>query len=349
MNNDGSPDIVLALRSSASRLYLNNQSEQPFEGVAAMEIGSTIEPSQPGGAFFQGMSAIEVGDVNSDGFEDVVESHVSLDGTVIRLYFNNGTDAPFDGVEPVAIATDAQDTRDLALVNMDDDDLLDLIVINYTSASAVYRNDGSETPYLEVGSGDSRLGAAGSASIGDVNQDGLLDLFLCNYGPQSSIFLNPFDSSYVAIEGSCASSDLRDLNGDDLPDLLKIAAQGNCVNCVSYALNTGADTEFQQEDWVHLSQLRREGSAKVQFFDVNKDGLLDILIGGRSIVEHANSRLRAVLNQGPELLFDNSPLIHFGNDEVGAGAATVVTADMNGDGMLDIVLGGPIVHMYVQQ
>ena len=78
----------------ANRLYLNNGTADPFNGVTGTDITADA----------QYYSAIALGDVDGDGDLDVVAGNYNQAN---RLYLNNGTADPFNGVSGTDITADA--------------------------------------------------------------------------------------------------------------------------------------------------------------------------------------------------------------------------------------------------
>lgn len=182
-DGDGSPDLVVTGYGGSNvrlaKLYLNDGSgdftekaSTPFEGVEE--------------------SAVAVGDVNGDGFEDIIISGLSDTGKITQLYLNDGkagfalsTSASFPGVE----------YAELLLEDIDGDGDLDLYMSGRNDdgrISMVYSNDGKGN-FTEYVNADFIGVHYGAAAFGDVDGDGKKDLLITgtsNGGAITQLFLN---------------------------------------------------------------------------------------------------------------------------------------------------------------
>ena len=236
VDGNGSLDVITANSGEPNRLYLNNGTTDPFAGVSGVDVSP--DESNTKGAV--------LGDVDGDGDLDLVTAELSGPN---RLYLNNGTADPFDGVTGLDITFDSAPTRSVALGDIDDDGDLDLVVANSNAASRVYRNNGTTDPFSGVSGSD--LGVAritNFIALGDIDGDGDLDAVSANVGEANRLYFNngsadPFDG----VAGMEITSDadntrqalLVDLDGNSTLDVLAVN-QG--VN--RYYLNNGSSDPF---------------------------------------------------------------------------------------------------------
>lgn len=236
---DGHPDIVAIGFNSPTKLYLNNGTSAPFNGVTGIPIG----PGDPataaaigdvdgdgypdlavantnhiashlylsGGQKLQGSAVpvpigtdlgygqdIKLADVNGDGHLDIIESFtvastISSDPSGVKIYLNNGTSQPFNGVQPIQLLS-GQTVLTLAVTDVNNDGKADLLVTGSASGQLyLFINTGSSTqPYaapeqLKV---DPNIGGCLALTVADVNRDGLPDVLLGCSEPSSG-FGNP--------------------------------------------------------------------------------------------------------------------------------------------------------------
>jgi hypothetical protein len=135
VDGDGDLDVIAGNDGQTNRLYLNNGTANPFNGVTGMNITSDAHNTR----------SLALGDVDGDGDLDVIAGN---DGQTNRLYLNNGTADPFNSVIGKDISPDVYSTYAIALGDVDGNGHLDVVVGNYGSANRLYLNNGT---YFEGG------------------------------------------------------------------------------------------------------------------------------------------------------------------------------------------------------
>ena len=85
-----------------------------------------------------------LGDVDGDGDLDLVAGNYNQAN---RLYLNNGTADPFDGVTGSDISSRRPRYLSVALGDVDGDGDLDLVAGNYSQANRLYLNNGTADPF----------------------------------------------------------------------------------------------------------------------------------------------------------------------------------------------------------
>ena len=122
LNNDGFPDVAVSNSISAtSKYYLNDQNSDldnnPFTAVTGVQI------STDSGGF---VDALDVGDVNNDGWVDIV----TTGGNTNKVYLNSQNPlTPFDAATVSnTISNENEFGREIKLRDLDDDGDLDAIV-----------------------------------------------------------------------------------------------------------------------------------------------------------------------------------------------------------------------------
>jgi len=118
VNSDGHIDVVAGnTGGNPNRLYLNNGSNNPFDGVSGKDISDDLDHTQ----------SIALVDINGDGHKDVITGN---SGQVNRFYLNNGTNDPFAGVTGMNISDDTDETSSIALADIEGDGDMDIVAGN---------------------------------------------------------------------------------------------------------------------------------------------------------------------------------------------------------------------------
>lgn len=183
-------------------------------------------------------------------------------------------------------------------------------------------------------------GADQGVRFGDVNKDGFDDLLTSSYSGSRSVFLNtghgwtlsswvsPFD--FINIDGRDTGAQLVDVNGDGRADLINASAGFDR----KVYLNTGSG--WSLSSWVFPTDFVDTGVDQgARFVDVNGDGLVDVLQSSSlaSVVR------QAWLNNGSGWVNSSVwlPPSNFYFTESGVPDTGVRFADVNGDGLVDIL------------
>lgn len=276
VNNDGWRDVIAGnMNGQRSRIYTNNRTANPFNGVAGRDLTTS-----PYSTF-----AVALADVNGDTNLDLIMGNGSGGTAKSLLLLNNGSADPFSGVTPIIINTNSQDTRAVAVADVNGDNRPDVILGNFNDRVRLYTNNGTANPYTNVASTDisTDTGPNRALVVGDVNGDGKRDVIVGRNGHTIRLYLNngtvnPFNG----VTGSDISSDtnattslaLGDVNGDGKLDL--IAGNENQRNRVY--LNNGTINPFNGVTGLDVS-LDALPTLAVALADFNGDGKLDLLDG----------------------------------------------------------------------
>jgi hypothetical protein len=245
LNGDGRIDLFAVSRQanmqSTARVYLN-------DGTGHFrDAGHTPLPSVA--------AAVELGDVNGDGFIDAVVSgwrNASADPCPNRVLLNDGSGRFTDTGQQ--LDEGMRHSHGLALGDFDRDGDLDLMLVTQGSPTArLYLNDGSGhfTAGRLLGTTDVE-----KVAVADFNGDGNLDVFLACIGPDQ-VWLNNGRGEFTDA-GLRLGTDwswevaVGDINRDDLPDL--------------FVVNLGVDWSAPPESmlrarraevWLNTSRTRR--------------------------------------------------------------------------------------------
>jgi hypothetical protein len=244
----------------------------------------------------------------------------------------------------------------VALADLNGDGKLDLVVANSCESNANGKNCDAGTVSVLLGNGNGTFqqaviygsgGVAGtSVAIADVNGDGYPDLVMASQCVSASncdnglvgVLLGKGDGTFQPAVSYNAGYvpvwvAIADVNGDGFPDLI-VANQSECDDCkdggVSILLNNGNDT-FQAP--VTYSSAGPNATS-VAVADVNQDGYPDLVIANESMcVNCPEGGIAVLLGNG-----SGSFQLASTYDSGAYAALSVAIADVNGDGIPDIIV-----------
>ena len=315
---------------------------------------------------FLGTSVAGAGDVNGDGYEDVIVGAPLSDYTGAnsgRAYiyyggaiFNSTPDKVLSGLAGELLGTSVAGAGD---VNGDGyDDVIVSLTGYLSSTGRVYIYFGgadmnTTRDIILTGEATGDYFGNSVAGAGDVNGDGFADVIVgapyktSNTGKAyvyfgGSVMNNVVDVTLIQNIASeffgFSVSSAGDFNGDGYSDVI-VGAYGYSNSAGRTYMYIGVNTVDNIADMTLLGFIIFEsfGYSVSSAGDFNGDGYSDIVIGGYAF---SNSMGRvylyfggAVLNSNPNIVFtgENS-LDQFGKSVSGAG-------DVNGDGFDDVIIG----------
>lgn len=280
INNDGYLDIATANIGGTSASVLLNQHNGTFAPASTYQVGSYSFPR-----------GVALGDLNKDGYLDLVTANNGSGTAGVLLNQRDGTFAPVTDYP-----TGFGNPQNVALSDVNHDGYLDVIMANYasnfpslggnTAGVLLNRQDGTFEPVqlYEAGIGPFGLGVV------DVDSDGHPDLVFSNTNSEVSVLRNRQDGTFAPPTiyptgplnfPQCLA--IADFNGDNFPDVVTAGGKGT------------ADVLRNQQDGTFAPVQTYLGTGNrgfgVAVHDVNLDNKPDILV-----TDFASNSLGVLLN-----------------------------------------------------
>ncbi|HVP64221.1 MAG TPA: VCBS repeat-containing protein [candidate division Zixibacteria bacterium] len=315
-NGDGKTDIAVSNFQSNSISVFLNQGNGTFSSpiVTNLQIANSL-------------GSIIAGDFNEDGKTDLIAATVS--GPQVNLVLISNGDGTFTQKGSIPGSFGFFSAR---VADLNGDKHLDLIAGGNGNMSVALGNgDGTFQSTTWLGNGPMPNTFFG-VDVGDVNGDGKLDIVGLNYGYSTGNVdffrgngdgtFQPPSSISTTLTGPSAIA-LADFNGDGKLDALIGYSPGS----VSVSAGKG-DGTFDLSSATVLYASGGGSGATVRAVDVNGDGQPDALM-----TDYASGIFTLVINKGHNIASGTTYSYTFA-----AGLCDVAAADVNGDGILDIVL-----------
>lgn len=377
VNGDGRSDIIVGApfydggAMNGGRAFIHHGTATGVNATSATVINSTA----PEVAL--GICVSTAGDVNGDGYSDVlvIRSEYGVNGRM--LYIHHGSASGVSSTPSTSIALDAgagAEAKAATAGDVNGDGYSDVIVGEYYYSSdrgRVYVYHGSASglsasPSLTLTGTqvDGRLGSS-VASAGDVNNDGYSDViigqvfwtngqtdegrFMVHHGSASGIAATPaftYESGQANMNLGISVSFAGDVNGDGYGDVIAGASlyfDGTSTVGAAYVFH-GSSTGITATGMELIP-----GAVNASYFgwsvccagDVNGDGLADVLVGAPGLFTTQPGSAHVFLGSASGI----STTPAWTTDGVQASARfgyDVHTAgDVNGDGFSDVLVGAP--------
>ena len=313
VNGDGKPDLVAANFYDGTVSVLLGNGDGTFQAQKTFDAGG--HPV-----------ALAVADLNGDGIPDLTVTNNASNSVSVLLGNGDGTFQPpktyAAGESPVGVA----------VADLNGDGKPDIITATledpfFGNVSVLLGNgNGTFQPQRKFVVGFT----PDSVAVADLNGDGKPDILTANYDSIVSVLLGNGDGTFqpqrtFAVGSVSVSVAVADVNGDGKPDILT-ANHGS--NSVSVLLGNG-DGTFQPQKTFSV------GPGAVAVADVNGDGIPDILTA------NYGSNPASVLLGNGDGTFQPQQTFAIATD---ASAVSVVVADVNGDGIPDIITANPAIN-----
>jgi len=298
---------------------------------------------------------LHVGDLNGDGWKDVV---LRQNSTVV-IYW--GTPTGIDTSNPTKLKGTAAFGYAICIGNIIGDSIPDLMIGDqwYPNSGAsqgrVYIYKGGmpfDTIPAIILDGDSAYYTFGTdIAVGDINNDGFNDLIvrgMFQYGPEADRFNYvdiwyggaPFDT-VRDLRLRCRASNVHglacfDANGDGIDDLLWTNIDSSYLSWVNVhygrkSFSSIPDVQLRDPQWAQY------GNVIANAGDMNGDGYDDIVVGAYS--GQVNGFV-FVYCGGPKIdQYFDAAIGQSGYSYFGWSVSSI--GDVNGDGLADIIIGAP--------
>ncbi|MFZ1459926.1 MAG: FG-GAP-like repeat-containing protein, partial [Ignavibacteria bacterium] len=359
-NNDGFSDVIIGAYGSNSN---TGKAYVFYGGVSMNNIADVTFTGETSQSYF-GSSVSGAGDVNGDGYHDVIIGAYGYNSDIGKAYIYFGG-ASMDNISDVNMFGGAiVDFFGASVSNagdVNDDGYSDVIVGAYgsnsnTGRAYIFYGSASMNGVADVtmtGEATNNLFAYSVSDAGDVNGDGFADVFVGAWGFSTSngrAYLyyggaNMNNAVDIFMTGETAGnyfgysvSGGGDVNGDGYSDMIAGAFGYNSSTGRAYVYTN----TLRGED---IADLEMKGEAQYDYFgvsvssagDVNRDGYNDVIIGA---LGYNNRTGRAYIFYG-EIIMDNIPDVILTGESINSefGASVSSAGDVNGDGFDDVIVG----------
>lgn len=334
-DGDGDLDLYAGKLQSDNRIFYNDGSANPFAAA-----GNGIAHGD-----FVNTTGLAAGDVDGDGLIDIVTAgNLDTFGAGNTVYFNDGAGDPFDNAVRFDFSSFSDDTLDIALGDLNNDGLLDIVCGQLDQANTYFLNEGGLTPFggPQIDISNDVFDTHGIALV-DIDSDGDLDVAVSDFSGSPNIVYNngaatPFSAASL-VEPLNFSSDngynvlAGDLNYDGLPDIVTINNFGQANT--SFINNGNEDSPYNPSVAGDNVGATVDQCAAIAVADINGDGRPDIVQAG-NFSGGTPAPSAVYYNNGSETPFSGVTPEFFGNNQV---TRSVAVGDLNNDGNPDVVLG----------
>lgn len=307
VDNDGKLDLVVADHCDGVFVFLGDGKGNWRSVVRSMvtEFSQSAKVKERDSMGFKGAEAVAIGDVNGDGFLDLVIS--SSDQGGLTVFLGDGTGSSWKEVKLSGLPSGEQPDPgdiyfggwafDILLKDMNGDGILD-VVASYFTGPRVWLGDGKGR-FRDSSPGliKTRLGGIyGRIATGDLNRDGRPDIVVANNYNGAEAYLQRPDGSWQGpidvmpeLKGGAQSVAVADLDGDGNLDVVIGGLMSPDPNheWVPYGLYVrwgNGKGEFSARPGTSLPSIGLEIIWGINVADVNRDGRPDLVVssGGAS-------------------------------------------------------------------
>ena len=367
VNGDGYSDVLVSASyyaSNTGKVYLYLGSPSGLSGTASWtKTGESADS-------YYGLSAATAGDVNGDGYSDVVIGAPGDSAMMGKAYLYLGGSGGLSSTASWTAAGQENGTLGYcvsAAGDVNGDGYCDVLVSGFGSifrkgVAYLYLGgaSGLSTAYswsVEGQGSDNFLGTS-LATAGDVNGDGYADVVIGAWGystntgqafvyvggssglSATAFWTGTGENSYDQF-GNCVAT-AGDVNGDGFSDILVGAYGASSSTGRAYLFQGGGWTLPGAYSWIHPGENLADSYAwsVASAGDVDGDGYTDVLVGAPTYANIGRAYLylggSGGLSYAASWTADGEASGNrFGHSLASAG-------DVNGDGYADVVVGSPM-------
>lgn len=338
MNNDGRMDFIVMNSYGAHEIW-TSAGNKDINLQRDVYMGRDYANSGWNGS-------TTIADMNGDGNLDILgwSKGGTEDGEAVRIVWGNGEALSSGWSDIDAFGASDVDVRSLAILDIENDGDFDIAIVdNSSNVVQIATNDGNGVFTHDANLTIPSVSYMGSMQIGDVDSDGDIDLVVTRELDSEeegvSTFLNDGNGTFGSAISSTVSLEIK-TNGEDvlLADMnddgnLDFVAQNNSdIQESDVTLETGLVIAYGEGDGTFANELLTysiENSNKryLSTADLNGDGKLDVLASLKD--DSDESIIYYQLDDG------NFTAAGYSGYDYQPSASRF--ADMDGDGVLDIV------------
>jgi hypothetical protein len=336
LDGDGRLDLVVPNSESLTiSIYRNTGTAGVIDGNSLQSSAELETAGTP--------MAVAIGDVDGDGKLDIVVANREGTISVFRNISAIGNLGVSSFAPRVDFAVPSEDLRGLAVGDVDGDGKLDVALCSGEGFILVLRNTGTlgSVNYAGAVSFPGEAGELVSLVLGDIDCDGKLDLLVANNATADIFLLRnisvagsaSFESPVIfAVGTNPYGVGLADLDGDGRPELLAINSGSGTLSVFRNSSSPGSlvRANFPQRSFNFMAA---PGAMTIAVGDVNGDGKPDVAFANGGV-----GAASVLLNTSTSLVVNATTLAPKVNFATDGPSRSVLLADMDGDGKVDLVV-----------
>lgn len=296
LNSDGKLDLAVGDHCHGIYIFHGDGQNHWRELVAEQRT-----PKVDGVTPFPGCEDIAVGDVNGDGFDDLVVG--AFDSGGVQVFTGDATGAAYTFAAST-LPTDGWANR-VKLVDVNGDGKLDVVAARMIGAEVWLGNGRNNWTESSDGLGRPPIqGLYWGLDVADLNEDGRVDLILGNWINGVEVYLQEADGSWKLtadvfpdLRGGAHGVATGDLNGDGHTDIVACGRMTKDTGFVYgvFALLGDGKGNFTPLKDAGLPETGLAFSWGVAVGDLNHDGAPDVVVGSGGIVPSQGARTTPIV------------------------------------------------------